>query len=186
MSNVMVGPHCPSSGLQPRDTLKLAQSQLPPTEAVVMDPYRCPHPLALGAEPTVMQHPDDILRSVAGAHIQPDEAVRPVAQPSIVEILVQREEGYSPGGVQQGQQVTVLRPQPTDLAADPAVGHTRTHQARSLIVREILVEPVHAARTGTARERRCCNRPWSSNHASRANFTASPTAARGMRPPQRV
>lgn len=128
-------PIAPSSGLQPRDALKFAHSQLPPAEPVVMHPDRGPHPLALGAEPTVMEHPDDILRSVAGGHIQPDEAVRPVAQPSIVEILV---------------------------------------------------EPVHAARTGTARERWCCNRPWSSNHASRANFTASPTAASGMRPPQRV
>lgn len=109
-----------------------------------------------------------------------------MAQPAVEEILIQGEESHASDVVEQRKNVTVLGSTPADLATYPPMGNPPANQDCPLVLREILVEPVQAARTGVPAERRGCRRPPLSNKASRASFTASPTATNGMRPPHRV
>jgi hypothetical protein len=124
---------------------------------------------------------------IVGRDIQPDQTISAMAQAAFEEILVEREKSHSVKLVQQRYQIAILRAKPGHLPSNLPMGQPPTVKHVALVIREVFVQQDHTvAGASVSGEKAGCNCPRSFSHARPANRTASLTAAKGMRPPQRV
>lgn len=110
-----------------------------------------------------------------------------MAQLPAEEVLVLREECDATNVVQHGNNVRVVDSPSCHPAANLPETNSPLFQRRQLIVGKVLVEKNQAtADLELFRTDRRLRRFDPPSHASSASFTASATAARGRRPPQRT
>jgi hypothetical protein len=102
-------------------------------------------------------------------------------------VLVLGEKSDLPPPMQQGENIIVLDPEMARMEANFAEGNPPRAKQNPLVIREVLVQQVQAGvRAGCLENGRRANLPRSSSHDCRESLTASATAAREIRPSQRV
>jgi hypothetical protein len=125
--------------------------------------------------------------SVVRANVQPNKAIGPVTKCRILKASVLSEEGNPTELMQQGNDVRVLGSQTRHFTANPAEWNSPRPEELRLIPGKVLVQQVQAATNSVLlRTVRRAGPSWRLSQALSASLTASPTAARGMRPSQRT
>jgi hypothetical protein len=124
---------------------------------------------------------------IIGLGVQPYQAVGWVDKGAAEETLVQRKERGAPMTMKEWDDVRVLHSQSRQFSSDLPEWYMPLLQEWPLVLREVFVQQVQAA----ASEAPLVDGVWaefavSGNQAARASFSASATAARAMRPPQRL
>src|ERR1700683_2386997 len=104
-----------------------------------------------------------------------------------IKILVVSEESDVPPPVQHRENIIVLETVMAHMNANFSARNPRGTKQGSLVVREVLVQKVQAGVSAARLERRGrASPPRLSSQDCRESLTASPTAAREIRPAQRV
>jgi hypothetical protein len=106
---------------------------------------------------------------------------------AVKKVLVLGEKSDVPQPVQQRKNVIVFNTEMASVASNFSERYPPLAQLGPLVVREVLVQQVQAgASTGRLERGGRANLPRSSSHDWRESLTASATAEREIRPPQRV
>ncbi len=151
-----------------------------------MDARDHAHAFAPAIERRLAQKTPDKPSGIIGMGVQPNQAVCRVDQRTAEETLVQRKERGAPMTVKEWDDVRVLDSEPRQLSPDLSEWYMLLLQEWPLVLREVLVQKVQAAARETARlDGVRAELPVCGNQAARASFSASATAPRAMRPPQR-
>jgi len=99
----------------------------------------------LSVEMRMTQETPEIECGFARLYIQPYQAVKPVTQPVLEEILILREEGHAPQSMEQWYDVLIWSSKSGDVLSDLTVRHAPLAEQLLLGGREVFVEQVQAA-----------------------------------------
>jgi hypothetical protein len=155
--------------------------------AFVMDASDHAHAFSLAIELRLAQKTPDKPCGIIGLGVQPNQTVRWVDQRAAEETLVQRKERGAPMTVKEWDDVRVLNSEPRQLSPDLPEWYMPLLQEGPLVLREVFVQQVQAAASEAALlDGVRAELPVCGNQAARASLSASATAARAMRPPQRL
>jgi len=128
-----------------------------------------------------------ILGGIVGPYIQPDQAIGIVAELPVEEILVLGEESHAPLSMKKRKYVIIFDSKIADMLANLTKRYSPIMKDELLVVREVFVQQVQAAANAVCPDGDVStNLPRLSSQAWRESLTASATAAKAMRPPQRV
>ena len=143
--------------------------------------------LALRVKSMMFKEAADINRRVVLWRIQPHETIARMTQVARKEISVASEEGWTWKTVKQWNNIVILDAGVGDLVPNLPVRNSPCSKKEALVCRKVLVQQVQAAaKVLNGAEVSSTSRPLPSNHAFLASWTASATAASGMRPLHRV
>jgi hypothetical protein len=121
-------------------------TRLPVTHSAVMDTDYSTHALCLGAKDNVTQETADKLGSLVKGDIKKHQAVSPVAQISLVKIVITGEEGWSAQGMQERNNLTaILHPRSSDLSANTSKMDLPRSEQLALRSDDVLIKDIHAA-----------------------------------------
>jgi len=145
------------------------------------------HAAGDGVKSRMSQEAAHVVGGVIGPCIQPKQTVGRMAEFTAKKVLVLGEKSDLPLPVQQGENVLIFDTEIARMMANfPERNPPRAKQC-PLIVREVLVQQIQAGASAVRLENGGRdNLPRLSSQDCRESLTASPTAAREIRPPQRV
>lgn len=145
-----------------------------------------PHPFLFGSELRMTEKPSHVKCSVVCANVQPSQTITGMAQFSAEKVVILREERDAAYLVEHGNNFWVFD-SPSRHVANLSERDVLLFQKRQLIFGKVFVQQVQAtASSELFRAGRRTMRPESPSQVFSASFTASATAANGMRPPQRT
>lgn len=133
----------------PRESMRLSDACLPVTHSGVMDADNSTYALRLRAKGSVPQETADKLSSLVKGDIKKHQAVSPVAQISLVKIVIAGEEGWSAQSMQERNNLTaIFHPQSSDLSTNMSKMDLPRSEQLALRSDDVLIKDIHAARRG--------------------------------------
>lgn len=138
------------------------------------------HSLCLDTEGRMPQAMSNISGHFLLFHVQPDQTIGAVTKFAFEEVLVLREKCWAFQPVKQWQNVLILNARMGNFLADLSEWDSPLPQKRPLIVADVFVQEVHAARWPFNLR---FNRPRASSRALPAKRIVSRTALLLTRPP---
>ena len=159
---------------------------LPEMDAVMMHASDRAQSPVFGLESGMVEKTPQVESGVIGPDVQPHQAVSGMAQFPTEKVLIRSEERAPAKLVEHRNDVRVLDSCARHVA-NLAEANVPLSEKRQLIFWKIFVQQVQAAASSKLfRGGGRTLRPDAPSQASSASFTASATAANGMRPPQRT
>ena len=129
--------------------MRLFDARLPVTHCAVMDADNSTHALCLRAKGSVPQETAGKLSSLVKGDIKKHQAVSPVAQISLVKIVIAGEEGWSAQSMQERNNLTaIFHPQSSDLPTNMLKMDLPRSEHLALRNDDVLVKHIHAACRG--------------------------------------
>jgi hypothetical protein len=126
--------------------MRLFEARLPVTHSAVMDADNSTHALCLGAQGSVPQETADKLSSLVKGDIQKHQAVSPVAQISLVKIVIAGEESWAAQSMQERNNLTaIFHPGSSDLSANTSKMDLPRSEQLALRSDDVLIKNIHAA-----------------------------------------
>jgi len=145
------------------------------------------HSAVQSVETRMFEELPHVESSVIRANVQPNKAIGPVTKCRIPEASVLSEKGNPTELMQQGNDVRIFGAQARHFTANSSEGNSPLPEELRLIPGKVFVQQVQAATNSVPRRRvRRAGPSCRLSQALSASLTASPTAARGMRPSQRT
>jgi len=145
------------------------------------------HSTGDSVKPGMPQETAHVVGGIIGPDIQPKHAVGWMAEFAPEKILILGKKGDPPVPVEQRQNIIVFDAEMAGMEANLPERNSPGAKQGPLVVREVLVQQVQAGvSTGRLENGGRASLPRLSSQDSRDSLTASPTAAREIRPPQRV
>lgn len=129
--------------------MRLSDACLPVTHSGVMDADNSTHALRLRVKGIVPQETADKLSSLVKRDIKKHQAVSPVAQISLVKIVIASEEGWSAQSMQERNNLTaIFHSQSSDLSTNMSKMDLPRSEQLALSNDDVLVKDIHAACRG--------------------------------------
>jgi hypothetical protein len=124
-------------------------ARLPVAHSGVMDTDNFTHALCLCTKGSVAQETADKLSSFVKVDIEKYQAISPVAQISLVKIVIAGKEGRSGQSMQEGNNLTaIFHPRSSDLSTNMSRMHLPRSEQLALRSDDVLVKDIHAACRG--------------------------------------
>ena len=129
--------------------MRLFDACLPVTHCAVMDADNSTHTLCLRAKGSVPQETAGKLSSLVKGDIKKHQAVSPVAQISLVKIVIAGEEGWSAQSMQERNNLTaIFHPRSSEISTNISSMNLPRPEQLALRSDDVLVKDVHAACRG--------------------------------------
>jgi len=129
--------------------MRFFDARLPVTHCAVMDADNSTHALCLRAKGSVPQKAADKLSSLVKGDIKIHQAVSPVAQISLVKIVIAGEEGWPAQSMQERNNLAaIFHPQSSDFSTDMSKMDLPRSEQLALRNDDVLVKDIHAACRG--------------------------------------
>ncbi len=133
----------------PPESMRLFDARLPVTHSDVTDADNSTHALCLRAKGSVPQETAGKLSRLVKGDIKKHQAVSPVAQISLVKIVIAGEEGWSAQSMQERNNLTaIFHPRSSDLCTNLSKMDLPRSEQSALGNDDVLVKDVHAACRG--------------------------------------
>ena len=177
----------PISRLCPWRELKCLRLSPPEMDSVMVRSRHDTHSAGDSVKSGMPQETARVVGGILGPDIQPKHAIGWMAELAPEKILILGNERDLPMPVQQWDNVIVLDPEMPRMGANLPERNSPGAKQGPLVIREVLVQQVQAGASSACLENGGrASRPRLSSQDCRDSLTASPTAAREIRPPQRV
>ncbi len=160
---------------------------LPEMNSVVVRSRDDVHAAGDGVKSRMTQEAAHVVGGIIGPYIQPKQTIGRMAEVATKKVLVLGEKSDLPLPVQQGENVIVFDTEMARMVANFTKRYPPRAKQGPLVIRKVLVQQIQAGVSAAVlgnggRD----NLPRLSSQDCRESLTASPTAAREIRPPQRV
>jgi hypothetical protein len=127
--------------------MRLFNARLPITHSAVMDADNSTHALRLRAKGSVPQDTADKVSSLVKGDIKKHQAVFPVAQISLIKIVIAGEESWSAQSMQERNNLTaIFHPRPSNLSGNTLKMDLPRSEQLALRSDDVLIKDIHAAR----------------------------------------
>jgi hypothetical protein len=126
--------------------MRLFDTSLPVTHSAVIDAGHSTHALCLRAKGSVPQETADKLSSFVKGNIKKHQAISPVAQISLVKIVIAGEESGSAQSMQERNNlIAIFHPRSSDFATNTSKMDLPGSKQLALRSHDVLIKDIHAA-----------------------------------------